>query len=79
MRRRQQRQDRGIDEPDKSALQECRDRMGRHTEERGSVVDPIRNWSIEAAHCRPSRIAHTTSDWPRRMSPAENTFGSEVW
>ena len=26
----------------------------------------------------PSRIAHTTSDWPRRMSPAVNTFGSEV-
>ena len=26
------------------------------------------------AHWRPSRIAHTTSDWPRRMSPAANTF-----
>ncbi len=26
------------------------------------------------AHCRPSRIAHTTSDWPRRMSPAANTL-----
>src|SRR5437667_143487 len=23
-------------------------------------------------------MAQTTSDWPRRMSPAENTFGSEV-
>jgi hypothetical protein len=25
-----------------------------------------------------SRIAQTTSDWPRRMSPAENTLGREV-
>src|SRR4249919_1000026 len=44
----------------------------------GSVVVPIRYWSIARAHSRPSRIAHTTSDWPRRMSPAENTLGSEV-
>ena len=47
--------------------------VGSH---RGSVVDPIRNLSIAWAHWRPSRIAHTTSDWPRRMSPAANTFGS---
>ena len=47
--------------------------------QRGSVVVPIRNLSIAWAHWRPSRIAHTTSDWPRRMSPAANTFGSEVW
>ncbi len=46
---------------------------------RGSVVVPIRYWSIARAHRRPSRIAQTTSDWPRRMSPAENTLGSEVW
>jgi hypothetical protein len=45
----------------------------------GRFVVPIRNWSIERAHSRPSRIAHTTSDWPRRMSPAENTLGREVW
>jgi hypothetical protein len=44
----------------------------------GSVVVPIRYWSIARAHSRPSRIAHTTSDCPRRMSPAENTLGSEV-
>jgi hypothetical protein len=25
------------------------------------------------AACLPSRIAQTTSDWPRRMSPAANT------
>jgi hypothetical protein len=46
---------------------------------RGRSVLPIRNVSIERAQRRPSRIAQTTSDWPRRMSPAENTFGSEVW
>ena len=45
---------------------------------RGRVVAPIRCWSIEAAHWRPSRIAHTTSDCPRRMSPEVNTFGTEV-
>jgi PIN domain nuclease of toxin-antitoxin system len=48
------------------------------TAQRGSVVFPKRNSSIARAHCRPSRIAQTTSDWPRRMSPAENTFGTEV-
>ena len=42
------------------------------------VVDPIRNLSTACAHWRPSRIAHTTNDWPRRMSPAANTFGTEV-
>ena len=46
---------------------------------RGSVVSPIRYLSTACAAWRPSRIAHTTSDWPRRMSPAENTFGFEVW
>src|SRR5262249_19725325 len=46
---------------------------------RGRSVFPIRNVSIERAHSRPSRIAHTTSDWPRRMSPAEKTLGREVW
>jgi hypothetical protein len=44
----------------------------------GKFVDPIKNRSIARAHKRPSRIAQTTSDWPRRMSPAENTFGREV-
>ena len=46
--------------------------------QRGSRLDPIRNSSMARAHCRPSRIAHTTSDWPRRMSPAANNFGAEV-
>ena len=41
---------------------------------RGSTDDPIRNSSIERAACLPSRIAHTTSDWPRRMSPAANSL-----
>ena len=45
---------------------------------RGKSVFPIRNVSIARAHKRPSRIAQTTSDCPRRMSPAENTFGREV-
>src|SRR5262249_30855995 len=46
--------------------------------QRGSVVDPIKNLSTACAASRPSRIAHTTSDWPRRMSPAANTFGLEL-
>ncbi len=45
---------------------------------RGSVDDPIRNSSTARAAWRPSRIAHTTSDWPRRMSPAANTLGTDV-
>jgi hypothetical protein len=46
---------------------------------RGKSVFPIRKRSIDWAQRRPSRMAQTTSDWPRRMSPAENTFDSEVW
>jgi len=45
---------------------------------RGSAVDPIKNLSTECAACRPSLIAQTTSDWPRRMSPQANTFGLEL-
>ena len=45
---------------------------------RGKRLAPIRNSSIARAHCRPSRIAQTTSDWPRRMSPAANNLGTEV-
>ena len=30
------------------------------------------------AHWRPSLIAHTISDWPRRASPAANTPSAEV-
>ena len=40
------------------------------------VVAPIRYSSTARAAWRPSRIAQTTSDWPRRMSPAAKTFGS---
>src|SRR3970282_214451 len=43
----------------------------------GSSEKPIRNSSTARAHWRPSRIAHTTSDWPRRVSPAAKTFGTE--
>ncbi len=46
--------------------------------QRGSSDCPIRNASTERAHWRPSRIAHTTSDWPRRMSPAVNTLSTDV-
>ena len=45
----------------------------------GKSVRPIRNRSTERAAWRPSRMAQTTSDWPRRMSPAANTFLTEVW
>ncbi len=45
---------------------------------RGSVLLPIRNASTSRAACRPSRIAQTTSDWPRRMSPAANTLSTLV-
>src|SRR5690606_31833841 len=45
---------------------------------RGRSVQPMRNSSTARAHCRPSRIAQTTSDCPRRMSPAANTLGTVV-
>ena len=45
---------------------------------RGKLVEPIKNLSTACAAWRPSRIAQTTSDWPRRMSPAEKIFGFEV-
>ncbi len=37
---------------------------------RGSVVCPIRLWSIALAHWRPSRMATPRATGPRRMSPA---------
>ncbi len=46
--------------------------------QRGSVLAPMRNSSTARAHWRPSRIAHTTSDWPRRMSPAAKTLATLV-
>src|ERR1700730_9414795 len=45
---------------------------------RGSRLVPIRNSSTARAHWRPSRIAQTTSDWPRRISPAANILEIEV-
>ena len=39
---------------------------------------PVRNWSTTRAHSRPSLMAHTTSDWPRRISPATKTPSREV-
>lgn len=45
---------------------------------RGRMLSPVRWMSMAWAAWRPSRMAHTISDWPRRMSPAANTCGSEV-
>src|SRR5262249_28342916 len=55
-----------------SLLSGTRERTGRHAGEdpdayRGSTVSPMRCSSIARAHWRPSRIAQTTSDWPRRI------------
>lgn len=44
-------------------------RVSRRTQ-RGSTLDPISASSMARAAWRPSRIAQTTSDWPRRTSPA---------
>src|SRR5580658_6725877 len=44
----------------------------------GSLLDPIRYWSIPRAAWRPSLIAHTTRDCPRRISPAAKTPGTDV-
>ena len=38
---------------------------------------PMRYLSIEMAALRPSEIAHTTSDWPRRISPTAKTPGTD--
>ena len=46
--------------------------------QRGSSVEPIKNLSTACAAWRPSRMAQTTSDWPRRMSPAVKTLSIEV-
>src|SRR5215471_20190943 len=51
---------------------------GANFDHRASRLAPIRNSSIARAHWRPSRIAQTTSDWPRRMSPAAKILGTEV-
>ncbi len=65
--------------PPKSELRSSRPHEGEgEVIYRGKLVVPIKNPSIARAQSRPSRIAHTTSDWPRRMSPAENTLGREV-
>ena len=45
---------------------------------RGKTLLPIKNSSMARAACRPSRIAHTTSDWPRRTSPAANSLSTLV-
>ena len=52
------------------------DSHSRHLYSR--FVYPIRLSSTALAASLPSRIAHTTSDCPRCISPAVNTPGSEV-
>ena len=42
-----------------------------------SLLSPIKYTSTARAALRPSAIAQTTSDWPRRMSPAAKTPGME--
>ncbi len=42
-------------------------------------VYPIRLLSTSRAASRPSRMAHTTKDCPRRISPAANTLSIFVW
>ena len=49
-----------------------------HRAQRGSSLEPISIASTARAAWRPSRIAQTTSDWPRRMSPAANTLSTLV-
>ena len=44
----------------------------------GSWLTPVRNSSTARAAPRPSLMAQTTSDWPRRQSPAANTPGTLV-
>lgn len=44
----------------------------------GRTVEPISASSIARAAWRPSRIAQTTSDWPRRTSPAVQSLSTEV-
>jgi len=56
----------------------CRVKPGNDGSYLGRFVVPIKNSSIARAQGRPSRIAHTASDWPRRMSPAESTSGCEI-
>ena len=51
---------------------------GLRQPQRGNVLLPIRKPSTSRAACRPSRIAQTTRDWPRRMSPAANTLSTLV-
>src|SRR6185295_15766895 len=46
--------------------------------QRGSSLKPVRYSSIARAAWRPSRIAQTTSDWPRRTSPAAKTLATLV-
>ncbi len=46
--------------------------------QRGRSEAPVRKVSTACAHWRPSSMAQTTSDCPRRMSPALNTFSTEL-
>jgi hypothetical protein len=51
--------------------------LARHRNQRGNALSPSRNRSMARAAWRPSRIAQTTRDWPRRISPQANTLSTE--
>ena len=55
-----------------------RPRSARPNLQRGRTLDPIRLSSMARAAWRPSRIAQTTSDWPRRTSPAAKSLSTLV-
>ncbi len=57
------------DERDEEGLQRGQDRVSA-----ASPTRPSGTRRPRAPHWRPSRMAHTTSDWPRRMSPAAKTL-----
>ena len=52
-------------------------RFGRP--DHGKLVEPIRYSSMDLAALRPSAMAQTTSDCPRRMSPAAKTPLFDEW
>src|SRR5258706_15275998 len=45
----------------------------------GFQAIPRKYSSTDVAALRPSAMAHTTRDWPRRASPAANIPGTDVW
>src|SRR5260370_4103395 len=59
------------------AYTETRSRLALDLVGAGPSCKSARYLSIPTAALRPSAIAHTTSDCPRRMSPAAKTPGTD--